>query len=330
MNIKKIGLTALAASLVGVSAHAGSMSVSGSASMNVSGYSGEVLNAGKGYSMGNQLTFSGSGELDNGLNVSLSFVLDQGDDETDTSTASGNSPFDSHSVKVSSDMFGSLTLNGEGGTTTANMIDGSAAGDIWDKFDSLANSSKQKNAQGNYATASAGNNSFYYSSPELMDGLTVQASYMPQGSNRTSGTGIGAQYTGVDGLTVKYAVADIVGSSASASGDSTVINLSYAYGPVTVKYSDMASDIEAASSDYDITSYAVSYTVSDEISITYGTEDITQESGAADAEFETMSVSYTAGGMTVTAGVHDAENANFGTASNQDYEKWTLGASFAF
>jgi len=328
MNIKKVGLTALAASLVSVSANAGSMSVSGSASMNVSGYSGEELNAGSGYSMGNQLTFSGSGELDNGLNVSLSFVLDQGDDETDVTGA--NSPFDSHSVKVSSDMMGSLTLNGEGGTTTSNMIDKSAAGDIWDKFDSLANSSKQKNAQGNYATASAGNNSFYYSSPELMDGLTVQASYQPQGGNRISGTGIGAQYTGVDGLTVKYAVADVVGSTAAASGDSTVINLSYAYGPVTVSYSDMASDIEASNSDYDITSYALSYTVSDEISITYGTEDITQEGGSAEAEYETLSASYTAGGMTVTAGIHDAENANFGTASNQDYEKWTLGATFAF
>ena len=36
--------------------------------------------------MGNQLTFTGSGELDNGLNVSLSFVIDQGDDTTATMT----------------------------------------------------------------------------------------------------------------------------------------------------------------------------------------------------------------------------------------------------
>ena len=327
MNIKKIGLTALAASLVSVSANAGSMSVSGGASMNASGYSGEELNAGTGFSMGNQLTFSGSGELDNGINVSLSFVLDQGDD---TANATTNSPFDSHSVAISTDGMGTLTLNGEGGTTTANMIDGSAAGDIWDKFDSLANASKQKNKQGNYATASAGNNSFYYSSPELMDGLTLQASYMPQGSNRVSGTGIGAQYSGIDGLTIKYANADIVGTTAAASGDSTVINVSYAYGPVTVTYSDMASDIEAANSDYDITSYAVSYTVSDEISITYGTEEITQESAAADAENETMSISYTTGGMTITAGVHESQNADFTTDSHADYEKWTLGASFAF
>ena len=40
-NFKKIGLTALAASLVSVSANAGAMSVSGSASMGTAGYSGK-------------------------------------------------------------------------------------------------------------------------------------------------------------------------------------------------------------------------------------------------------------------------------------------------
>jgi hypothetical protein len=35
MNIKKIGMTALAASLVSVSAHAGALSVTGSASINI-------------------------------------------------------------------------------------------------------------------------------------------------------------------------------------------------------------------------------------------------------------------------------------------------------
>ena len=40
-------------------------------------YSG--TDGGKTLSMGNQLTFTGGGEMDNGMNVSLSFVLDQGD-----------------------------------------------------------------------------------------------------------------------------------------------------------------------------------------------------------------------------------------------------------
>ena len=93
-KFKKIGLTALAASLVSVSAHAGEMSVAGSASMNVEGYTGEHLNKGSGFSMGNQLTFSGSGELDNGMTVSLSFVLDQNDDSTTAAAAYSGGPFD--------------------------------------------------------------------------------------------------------------------------------------------------------------------------------------------------------------------------------------------
>ena len=45
-NFKKVGLTALAASLVSFSAHAGSISVAGGASINSEGHSGEQLNAG--------------------------------------------------------------------------------------------------------------------------------------------------------------------------------------------------------------------------------------------------------------------------------------------
>jgi len=117
-NFKKVGLTALAGSLVAVSAYAGEVTVAGSASMKVRHVDGGAANAGKAFSMGNQLTFSGSGELDNGLNVSVSFVLDQNDDTYTTTAGTGTNahngaPFDSHSVTVSSDGLGSLTFHGE-------------------------------------------------------------------------------------------------------------------------------------------------------------------------------------------------------------------------
>jgi outer membrane protein OmpU len=324
-NFKKIGLTALAASLVSVSANAGSMSVSGSAALNVEGFSGEELNAGKGYTMGNQLTFSGSGELDNGLTVSLSFVQDNGE-----------STFDSHSLTIASDTMGTLKFNGEGGTTAANNIDKSAAGDIWDKFDGLANASAQASKSavtGDSVTATAGDNSFMYTSPELMDGLTLVGSYKPQAGTsetRSSGTGMGINYTGIDGLTLNFARADVTNSTKALSGDNTVMKASYAYGPVTISYSNMEADLDTADRDYELTAFAVSYTVSDELSVTYGMEDAEQEGSATDAEYESLSLSYVTGGMTISAGMHEAENANFGTASNQDIEKWTLGASFAF
>jgi outer membrane protein OmpU len=324
-NFKKIGLTALAASLVSVSANAGSMSVSGTAKLNVEGFSGEVLNAGKGYTMGNQLTFSGSGELDNGLTVSLSFVQDNAEQT-----------FDSHSLTISSDTMGTLKFNGEGGTTAANNIDATAAGDIWDAFDGLTNASAQASnsmATGDSITATAGDNSFIYTSPEVMDGLTLVGSYAPQASGaetRASGTGIGINYTGVEGLTINYAQADIVNSTKALSGESTVMKFSYAYGPVTVSMSEMEGDLDTADKDYEISSAAVSYTVSDELSVTYGIEEASQQGATVDSEYEKLSLSYVTGGMTISAAMMEAENAAFGTASNQDFEKWTLGASFAF
>ena len=332
-NFKKIGLTALAASLVSVSANAGSMSVSGGASLGTAGYSAEEITSGNEFSMGNQLTFTGSGELDNGLTVSLSFVLDQGDDKgTNGTTADDNAgvPFDGHSVKISSDGLGTLTFNGEGGTTVSNMIDGSAAGDIWDKFDGLTNAAGLTNTGGVTATASAGNNSFYYSSPELMDGLTIQASYEPQTATEVSGTGLGFTYTGVEGLTVVYGKADATNSTAALSGTSTVMGATYAYGSFTLAYETMEYDVDTASRDLDMDSYAVTYSVTDELSVTYGQEEIKRDGTAVEAEYSGISASYTAGGMTLSAGMWDATDAAFDTGSHSDIEKWTLGASFAF
>ena len=333
-NFKKIGLTALAASLVSVSANAGEMSVAGSASIGTAGYSGTAVVSGNEWSMGNQLTFSGSGELDNGLTVSLSFVLDQGDDKGADTGADDNadSPFDSHSVKISSDTLGTLQFSGEGGSSTASAIDTTAAGDLWDAFDGMTNADGQTDGQGvASATAGVGNNAFFYTSPELMEGLTLTASWGPSAATTEAKTGYGLNYTGVEGLSLKYAVADVIkGNTSTANGDSTVLNVSYAYGPVTVAYSDMAYDIGTANADVDTTAWKVSYTVSDELSVSYAQETIDKESTTVDAEYEGISAAYTTGGMTISAGMYEADSANFSTAANEDYEKWTLGASFAF
>ena len=328
MNMKKIGLTALAASLVSVSANAGSMSVSGGASMNVTGHTGEGRDVGTSFSMGNQLTFTGSGELDNGLNVSLSFVIDQGDD---TSNATTNSPFDSHSVTISSDAMGSLTLAGEGGTSASGAIAKTAAGNLWDAFDGLGTLNTVDFSADLLTTASAGNNGFMYTSPELTDGLTLVGSYVPKASSRESGTGYGVNYTGFDGLTVNYASQDIVGTTTALSGDHDVLKVSYVYGSFTGTVSNSDYSTGTAASNSEASSYAVSYSVSDELSLTYGSE--TFESGTAgdqDADITGISFAYTAGGMTLSGSMKDGENLSYGTGTVEDREQWTLGASFAF
>jgi len=322
MNIKKIGLTALAGSLVATSAFAGSMSVSGGASLNVEHTNGGAGDTGKTFSMGNQLTFTGSGELDNGLNVSLSFVLDQNDDAT---TAAGNdksdndgTPFDSHSVTISSDTLGSFTFSGEGGSSATTAVDATAAGDIWDNFDD--ETGLEPNGVG------SGNNMMMYTLPSLVDGLSIQASYLPGGEGTDSSVGYGATYTGVEGLSVTYATGE--DNSVGNVNDATMLKGSYAYGPVTVAYSDYEYDAQTDTADDEMTSYKLSYTISDELSVSYGQEEITTNS--LTAEYEMISASYTAGGMTISASMADATDIDGTTTATEDRERWALGASFAF
>ena len=75
-KLKKVGLTALATTLVASSAYAGEMSVSGSASLNYSGLS--TSSESNPWTMGDSVTFSGGGDLDNGMSVSVSYELDGG------------------------------------------------------------------------------------------------------------------------------------------------------------------------------------------------------------------------------------------------------------
>ena len=73
-NLKKLGLTALAGSLVATSVSAGDLSVSGGASLDYTSRSEAV---GNGWSMGDSVNFSGSGDV-NGMDVTLSIELDSG------------------------------------------------------------------------------------------------------------------------------------------------------------------------------------------------------------------------------------------------------------
>ena len=319
MNMKKVGLTALAASLVSFSANAGEMTVSGAASLGLSGYSaGANGNNAKTFSMGNQFTVSGGGELDNGMTVSLSMQIDSG------------VPFDDHSLTISSDEMGTLKFNGHGGSSATTSIDASVAGDIWDGFDGAAAVAVGVTGAA-LKDSGPGDNSVLYTLPSLMDGLSVFASLNPQESevNETE-TGYGATYTGIEGLTVSYATTDIESGATATSGDHTAMKVSYAYGPVTVGYSNSDHDTGTASSDTKLTAYNIAYTVSDELSVSYGTEELSVGGTTVDAEYSALVVAYTSGGMTITGKMENADNVDNSNNANADQEFWGLTAAFAF
>ena len=325
-NLKKIGLTALAASLVSTSVFAGEVTVAGSASMTVEGYSGTDQDGGKGFSMGNQLTFTGGGELDNGLTVGISFVLDQGDNETDNEAGGAAAPFDGHSVSISSDALGKLTMHGEGGSNAAAALDTTAAGDIWDNFDNAA-----ETTGASVKTSTSGADIMVYTLPSMIDDLSISASYSPQQASAASSTAYGLTYTGVEGLSVSYGQGDASTGVSTTEADQTVLKGSYAYGSLTVAYSNNDYQTAVATSDQETTSYKVSYTVTDELSVSYGTEEITLEGDTNDAEFESITAAYTSGGMTLSASMMESTNAAHDGASKiDDRDYWTLSLAFAF
>ena len=315
MNIKKLGLTALAGSLVATSAYAGEVTVAGGASMGVKNNSG--TDGGKSWTMGNQLTFTGGGELDNGLNVSISFVLDQGDNETDTTSGAGTAPFDSHSITVSSDSLGSVTMAGEGASSAQTALDTTAAGDIWDNGFGISSPKASDAASG----------SLLYTLPSMMDDLSAQVSYSAGGTGKESSTAFGLTYTGVDGLSASYGSGEL--GTVGDSGDATTMKVSYAVGSFTAAVSNTEVDYDAAADkDDEVSSFKVSYTVTDDISISYGEETHETDGQAVDEEVEQISASYTTGGMTISLSETEATGVDHSASTTG--ERWKLGLSFAF
>ena len=317
-NFKKIGLTALASSLVATSVYAGEMSVAGSASFNMKNFSNVNDQDGRKMSMGNQLTFTGGGEMDNGMNVSLSFILDQGD-EAATGGAS-TSPFDSHSISVGSDAMGTITFAGEGASAAVDTIDTTAAGDIWNNtFTYTAPTS----AVGDEKT-------LLWALPSFVDGLDAKISYTGARAARDSEISYALTYTGIEGASISYGFGGTGGTDSAEGGDVEVMKASFAFGPVTAAMSINDYGSGSGITAQEQSSYKISYSVSDDLSISYGAETHETTGQSFDEEFSQISVAYTTGGLTISASQTEAENMGDGTASGTEQSLWNLGLSFAF
>ena len=315
-KFKKLGLTALAGSLVASTAYAGEMSVAGSASIGIKNNSG--TDGGKSITMGNQLTFSGGGELDNGLNVALSFVLDHTDNVS--------KGFDSHSITISSDTLGSIVVAGDGTGNAQSALDTTAAGDAWDNGFTY-----QGTAYAAMGGSTASNNkSVNYTFPAVIDGVALSASYSGSTTGIKSTTAFAATYTGVEGLSVSYGVGEAGSTTATAAADVTTMKASYAIGSFTAAYSNTENDRGSTGIDEEMSSWKLSYTVTDDLSISYGEETHETTGETVDEEFDAISVSYTTGGMTITAAQYNAEGLANTTGSEGEAARWKLSTSFAF
>jgi len=321
-NLKKVGLTALATTLITTSAFAGAVSVTGSASINLANESNHTK--GNGFSSGDSLNFSGSGELDNGMSVTMKQEIDGG-------------IMDDRSVAISMDGMGTLTFNNHGGSSAMSAVDDvtpTAYGESWDLIGRTAASTAltagqagKEGAIGGYAT----NNSFFYDVPEMVDGLDVNVSYSPSNSIRPDGSVSWAlAYTGVEGLTVGYGKDDN-GLSGTDSIETETMYAKYAIGSFTVGVQESEAENDGSTvSDDEFSAMGITYQVSDDLTIGYNTSERQFGDKTADQESASLSVSYTSGGMTVAGAMVSMDNVGGSTSARDDIDGYAIDVSFAF
>jgi len=311
-KLKKIGLTALAASLVSTSVFAGTMDVTGSAALYFTGSSKDAR--GNGWSMNDSITFSGGGEMDNGWNITAKFLLDNSD-------GAASQIFDNRSIAIDMNEAGTLEFWGQAGDSVITATD--------DKLPNMYEESWYGAGSPNTGAATA--NMFYYSNAAMVDGVNFMASYTPSGTAEVlSSTEYGLTYSGVDGLVIGYATGTDNGAGTASEVDNRNMWATYAYDSFTFGYQTNSSDSKVASADKDFTAMVVTYTISDELAVSYGVSEIDYELNAFDQESTSVGASYTMGSMTLS-GVHNShDNISGSSLASQDKNVYELGLSFAF
>jgi len=327
-NFKKIGLSALAGSLVAMSAQAGDLSVTGSSALYIAN---SDENAKTGYSMSDSVTFSGSTELDNGLTYSFSLELDgdaqsaKVDPTAASTTATGSNVVDSHSISLSSDSFGTLTFAGHGGTGVLDAWDDVTPNAYEESWDVVSG------ADANRVNGTTADNSFGYVSPS-MSGVTLHASYYTPSSGNAStyqDFGIKMSPEMVEGLEVGYAF----GTSEATAGteiDESTMYVKYAVGAVSIGYQTSDYDAPTAAASNDSTMMGISYAVSDAFSIAYNQSEFDIGGAADDQKSTGISASYTMGGITVAGAMNSTDNIAGSTATTADKDAYEMSVSFAF
>ena len=304
-NLKKLGLTALAGSLVATTGYAGSLDVSGAAKVSYNSGNNGAVN-GNPFSMTRDITFSGSGEMDNGMTVSYFQLLSAG-------------AFSSSGVTLDMGDAGSATfMNGTSGGHGISAYEDkmpTAGEQVWDDMDGEANGvlTGNKTNKIGYGTSFAGAN--------------VSVDYNKQ-QDGGSGKSIAVDYAPMDGMMVFVAQSDEYAGT-NSSTDQVTFGGTYTAGATTLGIQRTSIDFSAANSDTDRTHLAASFAVNEDLSVSWGMSTVEFEAASkSDQEDSGFSASYTMGSLSLNASFNSSDNV--GGTSGTDDEHKEIGLAFAF
>ena len=335
-NLKKLGLSALAGSLVAFSANAGELSVSGGAKISYTGAQGNEDNSDTGNNFGMQrlVTMSGSGELDNGMSVSLTHTFA-------TSTGAGSTSV----ISLDMGSMGTLAYGQDSYQVGMSQIDDivpTAEEEVSNGLSLNSTESATGKVSGNTYEVDLGGNGFNYTLP-AGDMATVVVGWSPRGVDNlnddgaTGGTdGDGSDssvhvvLTPMDGLKIVAGTGERV--NGNEMDDMETFGATYTYGPVSAGIQVSEIDYEAANSgtarDADTTIMGIAFNVNESLSISYGEQETDLAGVSVDQELEGMSIAYSMGGISLKA--HNNEGKGMGGVANNASEHTEISVSFAF
>jgi len=305
-NFKKIGLTALAGTLAATAyAQAGALSVSGTARMEYQSTQASATAKADSFAQNTSISFTGSGELDNGMTVS--YLQVQYNADTLTSQGVTLDMGDMGSVAITNYNFGGI------GIVQDKVPNGGEQ-----PWDDLGTHGKPE--QG-VASPHSGNRLGY---KNTFGGATVSASMDYQQNSPT--TSLAVSMPIMEGLEIGAGIATDQ-DSATTEQDIETMYVKYSMGGISVGY--QVTDVErtAANSDIERTAYGISFAVNDNLSVGYGISDTEFEEFTPDEENTGIGIAYTSGGMKLGIINNTKDNAG-GTAGEQEMTEFQL--TFAF
>ena len=328
MNIKKIGLTALAGSLAMFAANAGELTVTGNSSASFVTKSHDGANQtgtdiGNPMGMDTRITFSGSGELDNGFTTSV-YVTDE---------INGSTGMYSGEVALGMGDLGTISLNQGGGNVGADGIDDETPRAYEEADDKIST-----NFRG-LANPQGAGNMIKYTNTLGMVNLNLGFRTGGGSNNGVGVTGGNSEnvYTGaltsspIDGLTVGAGYSNVE-KNVGKDDEGYAGFVKYAFGSVTVGAQRNVTTSGTAASAAEGNQVSIAFNVNENLAISYsdGSIDHFGTGATADVEedFSALNISYTMGGMTIAAQMAEADNAD-GTA-NADEEATEIVLSLAF
>ena len=332
-NIKKIGLTALAGSLVSISAQAAEMSVNGATMLT---YTSEDASetTGNPFGMKTNLSFTASGEV-NGYTVSYM--------QTSKDQFAGMT-----SARISLDMgdLGTLAFDQGSGSGLGTIDDKTptAAEEIWDGLDT----SGSNGAHGLVGAAGASGSFNYIKtlSGVTFNGAVRKGSAAKNADGGSSGAGGSAwdfalttdgEMLGVDGLAIGLGYGEketgsAVNTTPGGEDEHMTVFANYSYGPATVGYQVSNIDKGGVSAvDEEVEAWGLAVNINENLSVSYGEREVTFQKPSATnvkEEGEGIAVAYTMGSIKIAGNRNEVTN-NDGTANAKD-QMTEIAVSFAF